>query len=69
MQEASKEPSAASRFDDSELSLVAKRPFELNEKELDAFEQMVVKGGEIDPDDLTFRLLNADHLLWTRPKI
>jgi len=49
-----------SRFDALELRLLVKRPSELNERELDAFEQMVVKGGEIDPDDLRFRLLDAD---------
>jgi hypothetical protein len=42
--------------------LLVKKPSELKDEELDEFQQLVIRGGEIDPDDLTFRLKNADRL-------
>lgn len=47
-----------------ELPILIRKPSDMQEHELDKFETLVVKGGEIDPDDLRSRILNADYLAY-----
>ena len=54
----------ASQTKVSELPILIRKPADMQEHELDKFEKLVVTGGEIDPDDLRSRILNADYLAY-----